>query len=294
LRWLVIGASGLLGHSMVKHLANERCEITGVVNTHPINIKGINEISFNLANVQEIPLLVEKAKPDVVIHTAGLTNVDACEITEDIAQIIHSQAAEALATSCKLNKCKFVLISTDHLWDGKKSMMCEDDPLQPINAYARTKSNGERLVRETNPEALIIRTNFFGEGLPWRKSISDWMVEKLSSGNKLHGFSDSFFTPISLVHLTKIIFDLAELDAKGIFHVAGSDRLSKYDFALKLSRKLSLPDEQVIATTIKNAKLSAPRPLDLSLCTDKLAKFLGNPMPSIDAGIDTLNLNHRI
>jgi dTDP-4-dehydrorhamnose reductase len=281
-----------LGNSLISHLGKENHDLTGITNSHSINPSGWHELKFDITDVRAIPALLDKFKPDVVVYAAGLTDVDACESNEGLAQKIHSEAPKILSSACLRNNIKFVLISTDHLWDGNNSMMQEDDPLQPVNVYGRTKAHGERCVTATNSSSLIIRTNFFGKGLPWRKSISDWMIEKLLSGDLLHGFADSFFTPISLYHLVRVIVGLVESDARGTYHVAGRDRLSKYAFALKISELLSLPKDRVVATSLKKAKLIAPRPMDLSLCTDKITKQFGTPMPSIDEGIDTLNLNY--
>jgi dTDP-4-dehydrorhamnose reductase len=150
--------------------------------------------------------------------------------------------------------------------------------------------DGERRVLDADPSALVIRTNFFGLGLPWRQSLSDWMIAKLCDGEGVRAFTDSHFTPIHLDHLAPIMADLIECDASGIFHVAGRDRISKFDFARKLCKQAGLSLDLVKPGKLEDANLVAPRPHDMSLSTEKIANLLGRPMPTIDEGIAALKL----
>jgi dTDP-4-dehydrorhamnose reductase len=288
--WFITGASGLLGHTLCRHLLHCGCDVTAVRLSHPIGPGVVRDRAVDLSDNPAVRALFDESKPDVVVHAAGLTNVDACEDNRALAFQLHSGVAGSLAERCGSIGARFVHISTDHLWDGTRPMMEESAPPSPVNIYAHSKAEGERTVLSTNPRALIVRTNFFGEGLPWRKSLSDWMVERLRSGDGLDAFIDSHFTPIHLDALASTIVEMVDRDAGGIYHIAGRDRISKYDFAMRLCRKLNLPADLVRRAKIDEARLKARRPHDLSLSTDKISAFLGRAMPSIDEGIAALGL----
>lgn len=84
-------------------------------------------------------------------------------------------------------------------------MVTEDVPVCPVNIYGKTKAESERVVLAVNSEALILRTNFFGPGLQWRQSLSDWIINSLNRSEKINAFYDVFFTPISIYHLARAI-----------------------------------------------------------------------------------------
>ncbi len=275
---------------MCRYLANAGDSVVGIVNSHKMEFERIDVFAQDLTQLVDADELVSKFSPDVIVHAAGLTSVDACENDEHTAFRIHADVTQQLARACAARNVKFIFISTDHLWDGTKPFVSETTPPHPINAYARSKLEGERRALDAAPTALVVRTNFFGNALPWRKSLSDWMVEGLCSGRGIDAFVDSFFSPIHLNHLVPMIVEIAEHEGSGVYHVAASERISKYEFALGLCRKLALPNGLVRPAEIENAGLQAPRPHDMSLCTKKAAEFLTRPMPTVTDGIDILNL----
>jgi dTDP-4-dehydrorhamnose reductase len=217
----------------------------------------------------------------VIVYAAGLTSVDQCEKDEGHADLLHAEAPAAMAAAARDVAASFVYISTDHLWDGSLSMVSEQQPLRPVNAYARSKAKGEQWVGEANAGALIIRTNFFGRGRPWRHSLSDWMEQMLASGQELGAFIDAHFTPIAVPILCRMIERAVVADLTGIFHICGRERLSKYEFAIRLADWRGLPDARVRMSRLADAGLLAPRPGDMSLSTQKISAALGVDMPDI-------------
>lgn len=281
-RWLVTGASGLLGHSLCRYLAANGNQVIGVSHSHTVDVEDVETLFLDLTDTDSIAPIVHKHRPDVIVHAAGLTNVDACEADEGLAMKIHSDAAGALARASVSVGAKMVYISTDHLWDGYKPMVDEEEQPKPMNAYARTKLEGERVVLEINKESLVVRTNFFGPGRPWRLSLSDWIIGELSEGRKIKAFSDVYFTPLCLSSLCPALVDLVEAGAYGVYNLAGGERVSKYDFAKRIAGVMNLPHDLIEKGLIKEAGLKAPRPNDMSLATEKISEFLGRPMPTLD------------
>lgn len=232
--------------------------------------------------------------PDVVVNCTGLTNVDQCEREPDRAALLNTVVARRLAEASSAAGARFIQISTDHLWNGTQPMTPETVSPAPINAYARTKADGEAAVQDADPNALIVRTNFFGPSLPWRLSFNDWLQSELTQGNRVTAFSDVFFTPVASDLLSDMIIDLNHRAATGIFHLAGSDRISKAEFALRYAKRAGLDDSLIERGSIRDVDLYAPRPSDMSLDCSKAARILGHPMPSLDESLDALEQSSSI
>ncbi|WP_417454774.1 SDR family oxidoreductase [Kiloniella sp.] len=286
--WLITGASGLLGSQICYHLSMNNINAIGVVNHHSMPFKGITTIQCDITDDAEILQLLENAQPKKIIHCAALTNVDECERNIDLATKLHVTAPDIMARWASINACKMVYISTDHLWDGSKKHVQEHEQPQPLNAYAMTKYLGEKQVLSSNPNTLVARTNFYGKGLEWRTSFSDWILSALQGAETVYGYTDVFFSPLHRTHLINILMDLVAHDGKGIYHVASAERISKYNFIKKVAIKFGLPDVRLEGIKSSNIQSQTLRPKDMSLSSEKTSKLLDQKMPSIDEGIDSL------
>lgn len=286
-RWLIVGGSGMLGHSLCKYLVAKGQGVFATESSHAVDLPGVASRKLALADPFDAAEVMDWARADVVVYAAGLTNVDACESNEALAQRLHADAAAEFAAA-SVGRAKFVYISTDHLWDGTKALVAEEEPPVPINAYARTKLSGEVMTFDANPETLALRTNFFGKGLAWRSSISDWMLARLGAGEPVNAFVDSFFTPIAMPILSEVVMATVERDLGGIYNCCGRERVSKFDFARRLARHFGHDDKVVVPARLEDAALAAPRPLDMSLSTARIEAALGRPMPDLAESFATI------
>ena len=287
--WLVTGASGLLGSVIVEELAARGDTIWAQQYEHGYAFdNAVKTVNGDLTDQEWARNLVINASPDAVIHCAALTNVDLCEREPELAERVNAIASGVLAGAARETGARFIHISTDHLWRGDKPMLNEDEPVDPINVYARTKAEAERLVLDANPEALVARTNLFRRGHPWRISFSDWAERNLRSGETFNAFADTYFTPIEARLFAKFAIELAACSARGILHLAGAERLSKYEFVKRLAGRMSLDSSHVKPGCMADAKLGAPRPMEMSLSTAKASALLGRPMPDLNASLDSL------
>ena len=266
-RYFVTGASGLLGHFLVTHLEKQGFHVIALTNTHDLSgiTPAVQQVKCDIAQRAEIERLLDQTAPDIIIHAAGMTNVDQCEVDPVRARLINTDVPSWLAQWSLKNTRQYVFISSDHVTAGKKPFFLESDPVGPVNMYAQTKADAEIAVSGHAPFAQIIRTNFFGRGPVWRKSITDWLWERAQAREKIPAFTDSFFSPLSVHYLSKAIADLSQKPVSGIFHVGGAERVSKYDFALKFLEFFNLDKGLVTPSLIKGAHLAAPRPLDMSM-----------------------------
>ncbi|MBI3954325.1 MAG: SDR family oxidoreductase [Chloroflexi bacterium] len=283
----ITGISGLLGLNIALQ-ARERFQVSGCYHAHPVRLDGVQSLGMDLATPGQWEAALRETQPDVVIHTAGLTSVEGCEADPVLAQRLNVGVAQDVATVAREVGVRLVHISTDHLFDGTRPWRTEADRPAPLNVYARTKWEAEQAVLEACPDALIIRTNFFGWGTPVRPSFSDWVLRGLEEGRELHMFLDVFFTPILINSLGELLLELVERGTAGVFHVAGGERLSKYEFGLKLAETFGYPSGRIRPSSVDEFPFKAQRPKDMSLRTDAVTRLLGRQMPLVSEGLARL------
>ncbi len=272
-----------MGQGILRSCAQAGDAVLAIRHNRPLQFLGDGDggIACELNDEDAVRSIFENHTFDALIHTAGLTNVDQCEDDPDLAKALNCDIGVTLARLCAEYGRKFVFISTDHLYDGTKPLRAEGDPVSPINMYAKSKVMGEDGVLKANPDALIIRTNFFGKGLPWRSSLTDWLHDKFSNGQRVPAFIDSYFSPISIPLLAGAIQALCSKGASGIFNVGGRERLSKYEFACSYADFFGFERALIDKTKMADIGLKAPRPADMSMDVSKVGEVLGEPMPDI-------------
>jgi dTDP-4-dehydrorhamnose reductase len=286
--WLIIGAAGRLGYQLCRHLAASGVAVCGHVHEHGIEDLAIREVRADLADGDAVARLVGDNGARIIVHTAGLTDVDGCEAHPDDARRLHVDATVNLARAAQRAGARFIYISTDHLWDGTRAMVDEETPTAPMNVYARTKRDGEIAASAECRDALVLRTNIFGRGRPWRPSFSDWIERGLRERRTLTMFTDVYFTPIAMELLCPIIVEMTRRGACGLYHAAGGERLSKCDFARRLADSFGYDPAPIVPVSVAGVALTAPRPNDMSLSTHKIARFLGRPMPDCRESLNAL------
>ena len=278
---LITGGSGLLAVNWALAL-RDKCSVVLVLHQKKISILGIDTEVASLNSSVHCRTIISKHKPDLVIHTAGLTSVERCEQEPELAQKVNVDLAENIAIACNELNIKLVHISTDHLFSGINRMLFEDSSIEPVNNYAKTKGQGELKVQEVCKNALIIRTNFFGWGAKYRQSFSDFILNKLRSNKPVNLFKDVFFTPILIEELVRIVGQLVDIDANGIFNIVGEDRLSKFDFGIKIANCFKLDPTLINGVNISDQLSLIKRPRDMSLSNKKLYETIKCKIPSID------------
>ena len=287
MKLFITGISGLLGLNMAQQF-KDGYQVSGCYHTHPVALDKVQAIKLDMTSCGEIDEVLGKINPDVIVNTIALTSVDACEAVPELAYRINVETAVQLAKSANTLGAKLVHISTDHLYDGIGTLKSEGDSPTLLNVYAKTKLEADEAVLQARPEALVIRTNFYGWGTSIRSSFSDWILRSLEDGRELTMFSDLYFTPILANDLADVMLGLVDRGACGIFHVAGDERLSKYDFAIRVARAFGYPEDKIRAISVDHLKLQAQRPKDMSLSSEKAQRCRGIPMPTLEDGLARL------
>jgi len=282
----ITGGSGLLALNWALAI-RERYSVTLGLFDRDIYLSGVETQYVKLDSVPDLNATFKAINPQIVIHTAGLTSVEACEANPLWAQYVNVELSANVAKVCSDLGIKMVHISTDHLFTGNDSLVDESTKTSPLNAYALTKAEAEIRVLEENPDALVIRTNFYGWGPSYRQSFSDSIINQLRSGSEVNLFKDVFYTPILAKKLANTVHDLISMQANGIYNVVGDERITKYEYGLKLAKAFKFDSHHVNPISIADLAL-VNRPKDMSLSNLKTCNLLGKKLGSVDEHLKEL------
>jgi len=264
----VTGHKGLLGSKIIKYseiFPKERIDITK----------------------KEIFTAIKKVNPDVVIHCAAFTNVDECEIQKEKAWEVNVTGTENVAQACQEVDGKMIYISTDFVFDGKKGMYKETDKTNPINYYGKTKLEGEKRVKEICKNYVIARTSVL-YGWHERLNFVTWVIEQLKNKNKIKIVTDQYTSPTLADNLAKALLEIAEKDIRGLYHVTGSERINRYDFALKIADRFDLDKGLITPILSKELNQKAERPKDSSLSIEKIKNKVETKLLNINKGLERM------
>lgn len=281
---LVTGATGLLGSAILRE-ASAGYEVRGWAR-RPLGaaLSGRLE-AVDLLNEAAVQGAAEDASPDVVIHAAALASVDQCETDPAAAAALNVGATRHLLEALRGHACRFVFISTDSVFDGAKGGYTEEDTPAPLHVYGRTKLAAEQAVLAERPDALVIRSAFYGWNVMPKASLGEWILGRLRAGDIVPGFTDLRFSPLLADHLARLLLTIARTDAAGLLHLASADGCSKFDFAVRLAAVFGFPPERVVPALGGSGARASARPRDVTLHAGRAAAILGRPLPSVEEGL---------
>jgi len=268
---IVTGAHGMLGSALVKYLAQKgEAEIYAFHRDDQPLLTDCRSVSIDLRETERLRRWFSKISPDVVIHCAGLVNVDICEKDRHVAYEQNVIVTRDLAQMCD-EKTQFIFISSDQVYGNTYPKNENQKLLIPVNVYGETKLAGEKEVLSNCALATVVRTNVVGVKQKRNQtSFAEWVLEALQRGKSIPLFFDYLFSPIYTRFLSEIIFELTRRNFPGVINVGAANSCSKLDFAKALAIAGSFDEGLLVGTSIKAHKLFAVRPQDLSLDVSKL------------------------
>jgi dTDP-4-dehydrorhamnose reductase len=283
MRVLVTGACGLLGaHVMTAFSA--RHQVVGIDRHAWWGAESVEIVHGDLQSAEFRARTLDAVRPDVLVHCAAATNVEWCEQQPAEAYALNASVTRALAELAG-PRCLFVYVSTDSVFDGRAALRTETDAPCPPTVYGRSKLHGEWEVQLAAPAHLILRTNFFGWSSGRKRTFGEWLYRSLQQHEPVTLFTDVFFTPVYVVDLAESVLTLVERGHRGLVHAVGADRLSKFEFGMRLAALAGFDVASVRAGSIDTATLSAPRPKDMSLSSARFAAALGRAASAVDDGL---------
>jgi len=262
------GLSGLVG-SRIVDLLNQTFEFENISRSTGVDI----------TNKQQVESLILSSDAEVVLHLAAKTDVDACEEdkkyeTDGEAWKINVLGTDNIAQAAFKTNKKLIYISTDFVFDGEKEFYVEDDTPNPINWYARTKAEGENIVKMGENPWIILRIAYPYRQAFVRKDFFRVMLGRLQNNMPLAAVTDHIFCPTFIDDIAATISSLILQNQTGIFHCVGSEALSPYDAAIKITEIFNL-DKKLITKTTRDKYFAgkAPRPFRLLLKNDKIEQL---------------------
>jgi dTDP-4-dehydrorhamnose reductase len=285
MKLLITGSSGLLG----LNLALETMDTHAVIGVDRAKLKSVpfRTIQADLLDDGAVDSVLDKARPDWLIHCAALADLEACEENPELAQRLNTDLPSALAKACKTRGIHMVQISTDAVFDGMKSgVYTEEDAPLPVSIYSSTKLEAERLVLDANPDAIVARVNFYGWSLAGRRSLAEFFFNNLTHNKSMSGYTDVIFCPMHVAHLSHTLLAMLSNGLHGLYHAVGPQPMSKYQFGVEIARKFGLNEMEISPKSIQSSSLTARRAHNLYLSVNKLSTDLGQPLPSFSAGLD--------
>ena len=284
MKYLVTGSAGLIGNQIVHDL-----EKSGeIVYSSYNNVKPVNgiPIKLNLLNLEDIRKTFQKIQPDIIIHSAALTDVEKCEIELELANSINVKATEVIAKEVEKTNSYLMYISTDYIFDGKKGLYKETDSINPLNNYGKTKLLGEKIIENNTSKWSIVRTSTPFGVHSFKKTFPVWVYENLKNNKKINVLEDQFTSPTYIPNLSKMILEIILRSLEGIFHLSGSTKISRFEFAKIIATKLNLDSSLLNPVKIDTMPWKAIRPIDSSLNVSKINAILKTKTYTIKQSLD--------
>lgn len=288
-RMLVTGASGLLGANFC-FAARDEYRISACSMRHVLQAEHIEGRRLDLRDGAQVVSTLDHIQPEIIVHFAAATDVNRCEIHPEEAVALNVVATEHLAGWAGRRGARFLLMSTDGVFDGLKGGYTEADTPAPVNYYAKTKLHSEHVVMSKVTEHLIVRASIYGWNAQPKCSLAEWVLAKLEAGQRVPGFTDVFFAPLLANTLAEIMLTLLRQTRQGLYHAASLDFISKHAFALAVAKEFSQPMDLIERTTLAATPQAARRPLNSSLDARKLVTDTGFVLPTVQQDIRRLRM----
>lgn len=264
---LVTGVKGQLGYDVMAELAKRNIEAIGV---------DIDEM--DITDKISVEKVIGEAAPDVVVHCAAYTAVDAAEDNEALCRRVNAGGTRNIAEVCKKLDCKMVYISTDYVFDGQGTRPWEpDDERHPLNVYGQTKYEGELAVQENLSKYFIVRIAWvFGKN---GKNFVKTMLKLAETHDKLTVVNDQFGSPTYTYDLARLLVDMIQTDKYGIYHATNEGICTWYEFACEIFRQAGVKIE-VTPVPASEYPAKAKRPENSRLDKSKLTENGFERLPS--------------
>jgi dTDP-4-dehydrorhamnose reductase len=258
MRVLITGGSGTLGSSLAYELAG-RYDVVATYNVNPIKIEKCKTLRLDITNRENVLKKVKKLAPEVIVHTAALVGVAACQKNPDLAWKLNVEGTRNLKDASKEIDARIIYISTDYVFDGNKGNYSETDEANPLTVYGKTKLEGEKILGE---EDTIFRTCIYGWNIiSNRPNFATWLIGELENKKNVTIFTNQYNSPMLTNNCAEAIKYAIENEICGLYNIAGSEKASKYDFAITLADIFGFDKGFILPTKLEDPS----RPKDTSL-----------------------------
>jgi dTDP-4-dehydrorhamnose reductase len=286
---LITGMSGFMGWNLARSLRSN-FRVYGTYLDNPVDVESCESVAFDLTELASIQRLCSAIHPKAIVHTAAISSPDRCETERKLALTLNTFATRELAKSaCQLG-CKLIYLSSDLLFDGVKGMYTEADMPAPLNYYAKTKYLGElEITNNCGNYATVRMSLLYGRGNGNNKSCLEDMEQKARQGEELRLYTDQYRTPLFAGDaVTAILQLIMDREARGLFHLGGPTKLSRFEFGEYFCQAFSYSSRLLVPCRMEESRQTTRRPRDCSLSSVKAQKALKLSLTPPRQGLDLL------
>ena len=263
----ITGAAGLIGNYLVQ---------TASKFAPSVNVRALTRADLDLENFGAVREAFRRESPAMVIHCAALTNTPTCEKNPALARKLNVEVTEVLAEIAA--NIPFIFFSTDLVFDGRQGNYDESAAASPLSVYGKSKVDAERFVL-ANPKHTVVRTSLnFGQSLTGNRAFNEQMRAAVERGETLNLFIDEYRCPIPAEVTARAIWELAAQDKPGLYHLTGSERLSRWEIGQLLAKYWAPLEVKMQRESIRDFR-GLPRSPDTSFNCAKIQKLLSFPLP---------------
>jgi dTDP-4-dehydrorhamnose reductase len=298
MRVVVTGANGLVGSRLSALLAQRGHHVTGCSRgpwRGPLEaIQRFEYRSCQLSNEREVRELFAVAQPEVVIHCASMTDVDACERDPLAAYASNVESAAQISSNARLLRAHVICVSTDYVFDGAAGPYSEDAVPTPHGVYSTTKHIAEQIVQTLASSWAIARTAVvYGWPPSGRSNFGSWLVTALGQKQQVRLFEDQFVSPSWAVNVAEMLVELAERKLTGIWNTCGATVVNRVEFGALVCEIFGFDKGLLIPSRLRDAKLIAPRPPHSGLKTNKAQQELAHQPLELPAALQKFHAEWR-
>ena len=290
MKFFVTGVGGQLGHDVMNEIASRGFEGVGS-DIAPVysgvadgtEVTSMPYVQLDITDSEAVASVLAEVKPDVVVHCAAWTAVDAAEDEENKEKVfsINAKGTENIAKVCKELDCKMIYISTDYVFDGQGERPWEPDDKNyaPLNVYGESKLQGEQAVSSILKKYFIVRIAWvFGLN---GKNFIKTMINVGKTHDEVRVVNDQIGTPTYTYDLSRLLVDMAETDKYGYYHATNEGGyISWYDFCVEFYKQYGLETKVTPVTTAEYGLSKAARPFNSRLDKSKLTEAGFTPLPT--------------
>jgi dTDP-4-dehydrorhamnose reductase len=273
MRIVLTGASGQLGAYLIDRLVARRHEVIAWSGSTRGERHGLPLHPVDLTAEEEVTSALEDADPEIVIHAAAISSAEAVRRDPQRGRCVNIAATQHLAGWAARHDRRFLLASTDLVFDGSKSWYREEEPAEPVLEYGRTKRAAEPFVLAV-PRGVVARLGLlYGPTRCGKPSFFDRSLALLQQGVPQPFFEDEFRTPLHYLTAAEAFVRLAESTYSGLIHVGGPERLSRFELMQRVALALRIDPCLVQPDSRNRSPLPEVRPADVSLDTTRFARL---------------------
>ena len=274
LAWIT-GAGGLIG----SHIAR-----TAAVHAPDWRIRSLTRDDLDLTNFREVQRQYEADPPDLLIHCAAMSDPKACETQLDQTRLVNREATFFLSGLAQ--DIPMIFFSSDLVFDGRHGQYTEEDEPSPLTVYARSKAEAEALVMANQLHTTVRTSLTAGKSPNGNRGIEEQLTLRWARGDTVKLFADEYRCPIPAEATARAIWELALAKRPGLYHLAGSERMSRLEIGRLIAAKYPDLNPKIEPCSLRDYD-GPPRAADTSLDCAKLQQLLSFPLPGLRKWLDS-------